>query len=430
MSRFFLIIALLWLASCASGDEDNGRQGQRGGYTPTVEVVQTVTGALPLEERLTGTVRARNQTDITPEISGQVTEVLVRSGQRVTAGQPLVKLRDNEVRERVRQAESGLEIARAQVRQAEVNLEREQSRLNRVETLMVRNLESELELETIRAEVASAEASLQLSKAQKSQAESVLEERKNDLEHTIIKAPISGFVGTRQVEVGQAVNTSSVLFQIGDTEMMEIRISLNERMLSYIREGQSVNISSPVLGENVIQTQLTRISPFLNPVTNATIAEIEVENTDGILKSGMFVTIDILYGESEQAVLIPNNALYTHPQDGRRGVYVTADFETEIEFEDEPGADRPPVQGPVPVEFVPVNIVAQGRLISGVSGIQSGDYVVTVGHNLIASGRNEARVRVMSWDRILELQQMQSRDLLDMIREKMARRNGQDSSET
>lgn len=421
---YYLITAVILLSSCSSGEEDGEpNRWDRSGYTPTVEVIQTVTGALPLEERLTGVVRARNQVDIYPEISAPVTEILVQSGDPVTAGQVLVRLRDREAQERLKQAESGLQIANAQVQQAEASLSQVNARLSRIEALSVRNLESELDLETLRAEVQSAEASLSLAKAQRNQAESILEERKNELDNTIIRSPIDGYVGFRSVEVGQMVNSSTRLFEVGDIKQMEIRVSLNERMLSYIETGQTVSITSPAIGEEPLRATVERISPFLNPVTNATEAEITVPNVEGNLRSGMFVTVDILYGESEQAVLIPNNALYTHPADGRRGVFVAdAGGFMELEFEDE--EDAPEIFGPVPVHFVPVSLVAQGRQVSGVRGINSGDYVVTLGQNLLAAGRERTNVRVIEWERMLHLQELQSRDLLEIIREKLANRNG------
>lgn len=410
----------LALTACSKEEESSRRGGSS--YTPTVEVIETVTGSLPLEERLTGVVRAQNQAEIFPEISSVITEVMVNSGDAVVEGQPLVRLRDREAREQLRQAEAGLEIADAQVRQAQADVRRLQVRLSRMETLAEQNLESELELEQLRAEVESSEASLALAEAQRSQAASAVEERKNQLDLTVIKAPTDGFVGRRSAERGQAVNSSTRLMEVGDTRRMRITLSLTERMLSYIEAGQTVNIMSDSFGGEVIQTSLSRISPFLNPVSNTTQAEIELDNPDGLLRPGMFVSLDILYGESEQAVLIPNNALFTNPNDGRRGVYIASrdGLPEEVLVGDQGG-----ITEPTPVSFVPVEIIAQGRQVSGVSGIQSGDLVVTLGQNLISGGREEARVRIIEWERMLELQELQNRDLLDMIRAKVA-----DSSDT
>jgi HlyD family secretion protein len=89
-------------------------------------------GTLPLEERLAGTVRARVQSEIYPELSAPVVEIYAQDGQFVSAGDPLVRLRSTEIEERLRQAESGLEVAEARVRQSETNLQRLQANLNRL----------------------------------------------------------------------------------------------------------------------------------------------------------------------------------------------------------------------------------------------------------------------------------------------------------
>lgn len=427
-SAFILLILplALFLTACAAEEEEDGRRGDNS-YVPTVEVIETITGSLPLEERLTGIVRAENQTEVYPELSSVVTEVLVNSGDAVTEGQPLVRLRDREAREQLRQAQAGLDIAEARVQQARAEVRRLEARLSRMESLSGRNLESELELEQLQAEVASAEASVSLAEAQREQAASLVEEQENQLSFTVVRAPTDGFVGRRSVERGQAVNSSTRLMEVGDTRRMQINLSLTERMLGYIQAGQTVNIMSENFGGEVVQTRLTRISPFLNPVSNTTQAEIELDNPDGLLRPGMFVSLDILYGESEQAVLIPNNALFTNPNDGRRGVYVAS---REGLPEESLSGEEGRIVGPTPVRFVAVDIIAQGRQVSGVEGIDSGDLVVTIGQNLLSGGREEARVRIIGWERMMDLQQLQTRDLLDMIRAKVAGRSDSTRTDT
>ena len=95
---------------------------------PAVEAVQAQFGSLPLEERLSGIVSVRNQIDLYPRITAPVEEVAVQTGQQVAAGEVLVRLRDNEYRERLRQAEANLRIAEAQERQALAALQRHPER--------------------------------------------------------------------------------------------------------------------------------------------------------------------------------------------------------------------------------------------------------------------------------------------------------------
>lgn len=423
MQRFLLLgvlaAFLIFIAACSGEEaETNQNRGNRGGGgpTPTVEAVQARIGALPLEERLSGVVRARNQTEIYPEISAPIVEVFVNDGDPVTKGQPLVKLRDRTFRERLRQAESGLQIANAQVRQAENNVTQAEAALRRILALSERDLTTQVEIETLRADLASAEASLSLAEAQREQAKSQLEERRQELENTLIVSPVSGVVGRRNAEVGQQVSPNSMLFQVGDLSVVEIHVNLTERMLGYIEPGMTAAIYSQSMRDTLIQASLTRISPFLDPVAHSTQGQLVVPNDGRLLRPGMFVTVDIFYGESEQAALVPNNAIYNHPRQGTRGIYVLDASNVELPEDQLSGG----VQGPFPARFVPVEIVAEGRMISGVRGINSGDWVVTVGQNMLATGRSEARFRPMPWDRMLELQGMQSQDLIRLIQQKLA----------
>jgi len=415
----FLALSTLVLFTGCSDDGEQVRQGQSN-RAPTVEAIQVITGNLPLEERLTGSVRARNQTDIYPQISAPVTAVLANNGDTVREGDILARLRDVEVRDRLRQAEAGYEIARAQVRQAEAELNRRKTSLERVRQLRSRDLETQAELDNMEAEVESAEATLDLNIARRNQARSIIDERKNELENTIIRAPVDGVLGLRNAEVGQQVSSSTRLFQIGDPDSIKIEMVLTEGMTGYIFPGQQAIIASSVTGMSM-ESAITRISPFLNPVTHTTTAEIEVSNPDRFLRPGMFVTVTVKYGESEQAILVPNNAIFHHPDHGTQGVFIADNVGQELTFE---GEDPPrELTGASPVRFVPVDVVARGRQVSGIAGIPNDAWVVTLGHNLLLRGAERANVRPVDWDHILNLQQMQSRDLFDIIQEKMAKRN-------
>lgn len=412
------------VCSCGQPGDQASRFGGRQQQMPAVEAVEIMYGSFPLEERLAGSVRARNQTEIFAEVSGTIAEVFVDDGDRVEAGDALVRLRDRDFEERVRQAESGLQVAEARVRQAEANLARVNANLGRVEAIVERGLGTGAELDTARADAISANADLALAQAQRNQAASVVEERRTELEDTVIRAPIQGIVGTRNAEVGQQANSSTSMFTIGDIERMQVDITLTQQMLARIDTGTPVNIYADTAPDDVLEARIARVSPYLHPVTHTTNAEIHVDTHDGRLRPGMFVTVDVLYGQTEQAALVPNSAIYQHPRDGRIGVFVAAIEEALRDPEVSEQTPLGPLQleqplGPVSVLFVPVNVVARGRATSAISGAEPGQWVVTLGHRLLANADNQqAVVQPTPWQHILDLQQMQSRDLLDVIRNK------------
>lgn len=412
--------AALLLGGCFPPEEGEQAEEQE---IPAVEAVQVRTGTLPLEERLAGSVVARNQTEIFAEVSGRIVEVLASDGDQVTAGTPLVRLRATEFEEQLRQSEAGLNVADARVKQAEANNTRAQAALKRMETIVERNLGSAAELEAAQAEAASAAAELLLMRAQRQQAASLVEERRSALGDTVIRAPITGVVGGRNAEVGQLASASTPLFVIGDPNAVRVSITLTQSMLGYIETGTAANVFSDAAPDRPIVATVSRISPFLHPVTRTTNAEIDIDGEGALLRPGMYVTVDVLYGQSQVAVLVPNNALYNDPRNGREGIWLASVEDATRPLEPGAGGDAPrsdlDPSGPVNVTFVPVQIVARGRLATAVEGLTAGDWVVTVGHELLSNNDSgKAIIQPTPWDHIMRLQQMQTRDLLDVIRQK------------
>lgn len=411
------------IAAC-SGDEQ--RSGDGGGAViPSVEAVQARFGSLPLEQRLSGIVEAQKQVEIYSRISAPVEEVFKRDGEQVEQGEPLIKLRDREFRARVQQAEASLRINRARVKQAEAVLKEAQSQLKRQQRLYENDLISDIELESVQADLQSAEANYELAVAQVDQSMSSLEEQQELLEQTIIRSPITGTVGQRNAETGMQVSPGEQLFTVGDLNDARITVNLTEQMLGYIESGQTAIIRSDNMQDQVIEGQVSRISPFLGTGSFSTEAEIDIENTRDLLLPGMFVTVDIMYGESEQATIVPLSSIYRHPRTGETGVYVAPDFGAETDpVEQVDGENPPPLSQPTTVEFVGINVVAQGRETAGVVGVNGGDWIVTVGQNLLINNESGmAKIRATSWNRIMNMQQMKPQDLLrDIMNERMAER--------
>lgn len=411
---FIAVMGLLIWTGCSSEEEGEAESSR---VLPAVEAVEAQFGSLPLEERLNGIVRAANQVDIYPEIAAPIERVFVQNGDQVNEGDLLVQLRDSEYRERLRQAEANLRITIAQEKQALAALGEVESELKRIRVLAERDLSSDLELEQLEAQLESAEASHELAQARVEQARASVEEQKDALEQTQIVAPVTGTVGQREAEIGMQVNSSMSLFTIGDLSQSKITVSLTERMMGYINTGQTVRIFSENLADTVLTAEVSRISPFLGAGNFSTEAEIDIENPGRLLMPGMFVTVDVLYGESEQATIIPLSAIHTNPQTGVTGVYVASSFGVESELI-EPASDESTsnLSNPTDIEFKPVEVVAQGREAAGITGVRSGQWVVTIGHNLLERDNSgQARVRPSSWENIMEMQQLRPQDLLEDI---------------
>lgn len=419
-------LACTLLVGCGGGQGG----GERTSVAPAVEAVQARIGGLPLVERLSGSVLAENQVELFPEVSGRVAEVLVQSGQAVEKGQALLRLVDDQNQEQVRQAEAGFRIGQARVRQARARYAELEAQARRIRSLGSQSLVSPAEMETSAAQLESAAADVELAEAQLAQDSANLAAQRDQLSKTVLRAPIAGIVGSRNAEVGMQASSSTRLFTIGNLDRVKVVINVTDTMLEHVKEKQTVHLH--VGGSRrVIEAELTRISPFLNDVTRTTQAEIEADNTEGLLRPGSFVAVDILYGESRRATLIPTSAVFTDPNSGREGVFVVT----------QPPTATPPVTGrttegaptlsePKPVEFRPLSVIARGAMEVATDTVQPGEWVVTIGQELLSIGRTEARVRPLTWEDVLILQGLKPEDLLqDVLRAGKASGNPTNSEE-
>jgi RND family efflux transporter MFP subunit len=406
-------LAALGLA-CGGPVGGDGRTEEEQTVIPAVEAVQARFGSLPLEERLTGTVRAHNQVAIHAEITAPVVEVMVRSGEAVERGQPLVRLDDRTLRDQLRAAEANLRLAEAAAREARARLAELEAQVVRSRALAAEELISELELETQEAQLLAGEAAADQADARVEQSRAVVEERRTALDRTLVRAPVEGRVGQRQAEVGMIADPGTVLFVIGDLDELIVEVPLTEEMLGYLRAGQRVRIASEALeGGSTISAELSRISPFLATGSFSTLGEIDVRNPGGRLSPGMFVTVDVMYGESEQATLVPTSAIWEDPRTGLRGVWVVESMPSVALPTGDAGLP-PDVR---PVELRRVELLAEGRFSVGVRGVEPDEWVVTVGQHLLRPDEG-ARVRAVTWDEVQGLQALQREDLLHRFLEK------------
>ena len=411
LSLIIVCITSVVISGCSSKAE-NGKS--KSHLIPVVEAVKSEYGSLPLVERLSGVVKAKNQVDIYSEISAIIQEVHIQNGGEVKKGDPLVSLRNIEYQEKYNQAQASLQIALAKNRQAEAKLKEIQNELNRTKSLAEKGLTSDVTLQSIETQALSAEADVQLSQAEVEQAQATLAENNEKLKRTIIRAPITGVVGNKNAEIGMTVSANTRLFTIGQLDTVKVEIILTDRMLQYITTGQRAEIYADNLPSGVISAPLTRISPFLHPITHSTEAEIVLGNPDQTLKSGMFTTVDVFYGESEKATIIPLSAIYENPLSGETGVYIAKDTSGKIP-ENLNELQAGGLTEPLEFEFAPIEILAKGRMSAGVTGIVPDNWVVTIGQDLFGGESGLAKMRPVNWKWVEHLQNLQREDLVENI---------------
>jgi RND family efflux transporter MFP subunit len=453
LRHVFLLIPIVLLLACGGDDAEGDPDGDEDRVPPAVEVLPARSGGLPLEEELNGVVKARNQVAIRPEIDAVVTEVLVRSGETVRAGQVLVRLDAEGLSDELLESQAGARQATASAAEARAQVAEIEAQVSRTRALHAEGLVSDMELETQEAQIDAARARAEQAAAEVDQAQAAVGVRRTATGKTVVRAPISGRVGRRNAEVGMLVDPSTVLFMVGDFQELIVEVPLTEKMLGHVEEGTPVLIRADALGPDALEAEMTRISPFLEEGSFSTTGEIDIENRGGRLRPGMFVAVDVLYGRSEEATLVPASAIWEDPESGELGVYVMEGGAGPDALPEAVRDGREISAETHTFELRPIQVRAEGEASAGVVGVQPGEWVVSVGQHMLydaqrgRSGRGDrggrggrgargggqrtaaadsdapagpprARVRGASWDDVMALQRLQREDLLEGFLEK------------
>src|SRR6266540_4642310 len=189
MSHRALAVLLLLAAPAAckkANSAAGGGPGGPGGFAMPVEVAAALRDTVVDAIAATGQIEAIQSIELRPEVSGRITDILVREGQEVGAGTPLFKVDDAELKAQVAQAEADRDVA--------------QRNLERTKQLMAQNASSQSDLEKADAGYRSAQASYDLLKTR--------------LDRTVVRAPFAGLAGRRLVSIGTYVNAQTPLISL------------------------------------------------------------------------------------------------------------------------------------------------------------------------------------------------------------------------
>lgn len=124
-----------------------------------------------------------------------------------------------------------------------------------------------------------------------------------------VKAPISGVIDARNVNLGQAVEPNTVLFHISNRAQLLAIAQVYEEDLGKIKVSQDVNVYVLSYPKRVFPGKITLIEPNLDPLTRSVNVQIGLDNKEGLLKPGMFVRANVVLRFTQAALTIPNNAV-------------------------------------------------------------------------------------------------------------------------
>lgn len=308
---------------------------------PAVPVGTAVRTGIAQHIVASGRVRVATRVAVAAEIGGRVVAIPVREGDRVAAGDILLRLDDAEARAAVAEARAALAQAVARVdevrrvtavvageasREAAVNLERAEAELARVRRLAgagalptttledaeraVAVARAQKEAADARDAAASAEGvELRLAEAAVAQAQAAVAGAEARLARTTIRAPHDGRVLVRMVEPGDTVRAGDVLFELAADGATELVIEPDERNLAWLRVGQAAKASADAFPADVFDATVSYVAPAVDPSRGSIEVRLLVPDPPAYLRPDMTVSVDLEVAAKDDVIAIPSDAI-------------------------------------------------------------------------------------------------------------------------
>lgn len=293
--------------------------------------------------RVTGSLRADEQAEVSAESAGRVVETPVERGARVAQGALLARVSATETSAQLQEAEAnagqiearlGLIAGQAfdpkrvpDVMNAKASLEWAESEFGRIGSLLEQKVVSQSEYDQRKTQVEAARQQYQMAQNVAGQSYRSLEAArarialaKKSLADTSIRAPFSGLVAERVVSIGDYVTRGERVATVVRVDPIRVELTVPEQSVSLVKVGQQVRLTVDAYPGEEFTAKVRFVSPSLRPDQRALTVEAIAPNADGRLKPGLFATASIQQPQSAPALLVPSIAVETTA--GTSRVYV------------------------------------------------------------------------------------------------------------
>jgi multidrug efflux system membrane fusion protein len=292
-----------------------------------------------------GDLAAVHQVNVTPDVSGRITDIMFTAGATVKAGSPLVQLFDAP-------DQGDLASFKAQAIGAQLALDR-------AKQLAARQFGPQSTVDAAQATYDQASAGI-------AKTEAIISQK-------MVRAPFDGELGVRHVEVGQYLTAGTQIVTLTDLSTLYANFTVTEKDSAALKVGQTVRIVVDAYRDRKFEGKITAIEPQIATDTRNIRVQATIENPDHILKPGMFTTTTVVLPDKPAVVTVPETAVdYT--------LYGDAVF-----LVTEKKADDGKTSLVVVRTFVVTGNRVGGR-VEILSGVKPGDRVVAVGQIKLQSG--------------------------------------------
>jgi RND family efflux transporter MFP subunit len=304
--RNYGVLALALVAAACSSEADGAAArpgGGGGGRDRPNSVTLAGTDIATVKEQpiqagwpITGNLEPIERVEVRARLEGDIDDVFVREGQKVSPGQLLARFRA--VTET-----SDAKSAEADVASARTDLETARWNLDQTRELYKEGAVAERDVKTAEQVASAANARLAAAQARLSTTTTTLTD-------TRVVAPLGGTIETRTVAPGEHVNRAAPLFTLVRTDVLELAATVPGRAADAVTTGQPVRFTA---GGRDFDGRVARVSPTITPGSRSVTIYTQIPNPTGFLKGGTFASGEVVIRTVPDALVVPLTAVRQTP---------------------------------------------------------------------------------------------------------------------
>ncbi len=368
----YLLILLVFLSACESESGSKEEilakiESRKGKIVALQEEIEVLTGQLCIDTvatvesvdnlivkiqeiqsekfahyfEATASLEAVKSAYVSPEMSGQIKQILVKEGNFVKKGQLLISLNSSALSAQLAGLKTQLELATTMY-------EKQKELWDKKIGTEVQYLQAKTNKEGLDNQISAVNAQIEMTK---------------------VRAPFSGIVDAIHLKIGELVAPGRQVIELINLSEMYINADISERYLANVKEGDAVVASFPMYPDMKLETRVFRIGNTINPANRTFRLRLKINNIDNKLKPNIVATIKLNDYSSDSAIVIPSMAI----KQDINGYYI-------FTVENKKGKSTARKKYVVPG-------MNEGEKTMITSGLGHGDKVIVEGYNLVRDGQ-------------------------------------------
>jgi membrane fusion protein, multidrug efflux system len=248
---------------------------------------------IPVIYRTVGTVRSRDEIELSPRIIARITKITRRSGDSVKKGEVLIQLDDSDLRAAESESAENLKVIKSALQLAIKSYKRQK-------LLLERNVIPKKTFEQ-------AEQVLRSTMAREKAAKQAVRQAQANLSYAAIKSPMDGIVSDRMDDPGDLASPGNIIMKIFDASRLMLYVPLRESLVKSVKIGDTIKFNVESLKRS-FSGQVSEIVPAVDPSSRTFLVKMCIKGDIKGLMPGMFGTVELKLG-SEKGYIVPASAI-------------------------------------------------------------------------------------------------------------------------